>query len=142
MGLQQLVYFSKTHPADARKVLLVANHPRRYFPFAATGINISAFVLELVRNRRVHRSLLQSLETNILLIGSSSSPVKSDRAAQSNNPVKSDRAPQSNDDFIDPASIVHSVNGSDEGPSDSEPLVSLGIDSIHDIYCYTYLRYF
>ena len=130
LGLQQLVYFSKAHPADARKVLLVANHPRRYFPFAATGINISAFVLELVRSRRMHRSLLQSLETNILLIRSSSSP------------GKSDRAPQSNDYFIDPASIVHSVNGSDEGPSDSEPLVSLGIDSIHDIYCYTYIRYF
>ena len=141
LGLQQLVYFSKIHPEEARKVLLVSNHPRRYFPFAATGINISAFMLELVRSRRVHRPLLQSLETNTLLIrsSSSSSPVKSDRT-QSNSSVKLDRA-QSNDDFTDPASIVHSVNGSDEGPSDSEPLVALGVDSIHDIYCHTYLRY-
>ena len=95
----------------------------------------------MVQNRRVHRQLFQSLETNTLLIGSSGSPVKSDRA-QSTLPVKSVRA-QSNkdDDFSDPASIVHSVNGSDEGPSDSEPLIALGIDSIHDIYCQTYIRY-
>jgi hypothetical protein len=64
LGLHQLLHFSRHHPAEARQVLLVANHPRRYFPFAATGINISAFVLDMLRGRHLHEYLLQQLETH------------------------------------------------------------------------------
>ena len=62
LGLQQLVHFSGGARADAvRHVLVVSNHPRRFFPFAATGINVSSFVLELLRGRRLHQLLFQRL---------------------------------------------------------------------------------
>ena len=62
LGLQQLVHFSGGARADAaRHVLVVSNHPRRFFPFAATGINVSAFVLELLRGRHLHQLFFQRL---------------------------------------------------------------------------------
>jgi len=41
LGLHQLLHFASTRPAQAKAVLLESHHPRRFFPFAATGINIT-----------------------------------------------------------------------------------------------------
>lgn len=67
LGLVQLEHLARTRPAEARNMLLNANHPRRYYPFAATGINVSAFVMELVTQRRVHGALYRALEAGALL---------------------------------------------------------------------------
>jgi ELMO domain-containing protein len=61
LGLYQLVYFSRTRTDAARRVLLDSNHPRRFIPFAVTGINISAFLLELLQDCKLHRYLLHNL---------------------------------------------------------------------------------
>lgn len=66
LGLMQLEYFSRTKHREARDVLLNSQHPRRYYPFAATGINISAFVVELIRNRHLHYTVFKCLELNAL----------------------------------------------------------------------------
>lgn len=47
LGLQQLLHFVTTRPAQARAVLLESHHPRRFFPFAATGINISGWAFDV-----------------------------------------------------------------------------------------------
>ena len=63
LGLSQLVYLSSEHNVIARDILADANHPRRYYPFAATGINISAFVFDLLKGRHLHARLFQALES-------------------------------------------------------------------------------
>lgn len=39
---------------------------QRYFPFAATGINITAFLMELVRENRFHVRLFEIAENNYI----------------------------------------------------------------------------
>jgi hypothetical protein len=41
--------------------LLESNHQRRYFPFAATGINITAFIMELCNNYHLHGLMVESI---------------------------------------------------------------------------------
>lgn len=65
LGLQQLVYFGKNRSNDAQKILLDSNHPRRFYPFAATGINISSFVMELLSENRLHLRLFTVLEQSM-----------------------------------------------------------------------------
>lgn len=65
-GLLQLEYFASSHPGDARRILADSMHPRRYYPFSATGINITAFVLEMLRENRLHSVLLRALEVHCL----------------------------------------------------------------------------
>ena len=60
LGLQQLVCLSKEEYAIS--ILEDADHPRRYYPFACTGINISSFIVELLRGRHLHLHLLKALE--------------------------------------------------------------------------------
>jgi ELMO domain-containing protein len=60
LGLKQLVALSKEEYAIS--MLEDADHPRRYYPFACTGINISSFIVDLLRNRHLHLHLLRSLE--------------------------------------------------------------------------------
>jgi ELMO domain-containing protein len=62
LGLTQLVHFSAHRSIQARNALLESLHPRRYFPFAATGINMTAFVVELLQETRLHATLFGSLE--------------------------------------------------------------------------------
>ena len=66
LGLQQLVFIS-CQPI-ALDILRNAEHPVRYYPFACTGINISAFIIELIKETRLHSSLLQSLEAGAMSI--------------------------------------------------------------------------
>jgi len=63
LGLHQLVYFSETKPEVAKSILDTSNDPKRYFPFAATGINITAFLLQLLNETRMHRLIFENLET-------------------------------------------------------------------------------
>jgi hypothetical protein len=66
LGLVQLVYFSENRSTAARDLLLESNHPRRWFPFAATGINMTKFVSELLAETRLHRAIFTHLENNTL----------------------------------------------------------------------------
>jgi hypothetical protein len=66
LGLVQLVHFSKHRGVAARDLLLESNHPRRWFPFAATGINMTKFVSELLTETRLHRVIFTHLESNAL----------------------------------------------------------------------------
>ncbi|CAM9454218.1 unnamed protein product, partial [Ectocarpus fasciculatus] len=80
LGLYQLEYFARTRPTEAQAALANSKHPRRYYPFAATGINITSFVMDLVRTRRLHQDVFKTLEINSLhhacdaVEGPSSSP--------------------------------------------------------------------
>jgi len=66
LGLIQLTYFS-THRTDAAiEILRESNHERRFFPFAATGINMTNFVMELLSETRCHKMLFDHLELNSL----------------------------------------------------------------------------
>jgi len=66
-GLLQLVHLSNVERGfRARKMLFESRHPRRYFPFAASGINITAFVLnDLLRGRRLHSALFQCIHNTL-----------------------------------------------------------------------------
>jgi len=60
LGLHQLVAFSEMYPEKARALLTESVNPRRYFPFAATGINVTAFVLDLINEGRVTARLFSA----------------------------------------------------------------------------------
>ncbi len=62
LGLRQLACFCEKHPDTARSILLISNHPQKYFPFAITGINITAFVLEMLNEFRLHEVVFETLE--------------------------------------------------------------------------------
>lgn len=50
--------FSQNRSAEAREMLLESNHPRRYYPFAITGINVTGFILTLLLDDRLLDDLL------------------------------------------------------------------------------------
>lgn len=64
LGLQQLLFLSKKK--IAAEMLLDAGHSRRFYPFACTGINVTAFTVELLREGRLHRYLFRNLELSAL----------------------------------------------------------------------------
>jgi hypothetical protein len=66
LGLIQLEHFAKTKGTVARAILMDSMHSRRYYPYAATGINITAFVFELLSEHRFHSILFECLEQNEL----------------------------------------------------------------------------
>ncbi|CAH0476208.1 unnamed protein product [Peronospora belbahrii] len=47
-SLVQLIYFTKTYKVEAQRALEESNHPTRWYPFAVTGINVTAFMIELI----------------------------------------------------------------------------------------------
>ncbi|CAI5733118.1 unnamed protein product [Peronospora farinosa] len=47
-SLVQLNYFTKTYKVEAQRALKESNHPTRWYPFAVTGINVTAFLIELI----------------------------------------------------------------------------------------------
>eukprot|EP01039_Chlorochromonas_danica_P005572 gene5574-6135_t len=66
LGLIQLVYFSQSSPQLARQLLQESQADATYFPFAATGINVTAFVLELLQERRFHVLMIRELDKILL----------------------------------------------------------------------------
>ncbi|KAF8820903.1 hypothetical protein IE077_002678 [Cardiosporidium cionae] len=49
LGLLNLFYFAKTHRLRAREVLEESLQPAMWFPFAATGLNITMWLLEFLK---------------------------------------------------------------------------------------------
>uniref|UniRef100_A0AAV1T525 ELMO domain-containing protein n=1 Tax=Peronospora matthiolae TaxID=2874970 RepID=A0AAV1T525_9STRA len=50
-SLVQLNYFTKNYKVEAQRALEESNHPTRWYPFAVTGINVTAFLIELIDER-------------------------------------------------------------------------------------------
>ena len=65
LGLIQLVYFSQNHQKIAQNILADSMAPV-YFPFAATGINITAFILELMEDFRLHAYFFEKSDKILL----------------------------------------------------------------------------
>ena len=68
LGLIQLEYFGTKHYEKASEILLHSNHIRRFYPYAATGINFTGLIYDFLFQRRFHCILLTKLEkyrTNI-----------------------------------------------------------------------------
>ncbi|RKP03251.1 hypothetical protein CXG81DRAFT_9827, partial [Caulochytrium protostelioides] len=53
LGLDQLHYLAQTYPVHAHAVLRISQHETAWFPFAITGINVTAFCLTLMRQREL-----------------------------------------------------------------------------------------
>ncbi|KUG01509.1 ELMO domain-containing protein B [Phytophthora nicotianae] len=51
LSLVQLNHFTKSYRIEAQRALEESNHPTRWYPFAVTGINVTAFVIELIDER-------------------------------------------------------------------------------------------
>lgn len=115
-GLLQLVYLAKLENGfRARKMLFESRHPRRYFPFAASGINVTSFVVnDLLKGRKLHRSLFQCIH-NTLYNSSINITTAAGIAGTSSG--------------FDSGSASGSASGSSSGfvssPSSSSPLLSL-----------------
>lgn len=66
LGLIQLEYLAKFKSSLAKSILLDSMHNRRYYPYSATGINITAFIVELLNEHRFHALLFNCLQENEL----------------------------------------------------------------------------
>jgi len=54
LGLENLAHFADHHGELARSVLLTSQHPTQWFPFAATGINITSWLLGRAKDHHLH----------------------------------------------------------------------------------------
>eukprot|EP01069_Polyplicarium_translucidae_P001479 Polyplicarium_translucidae@DN1679_c0_g1_i3.p1 len=54
LGLENLFYFTTHHTSRAREVLHQANTSGLWFPFAATGLNITSWLLDLLSDNRLN----------------------------------------------------------------------------------------
>ncbi|CAM9324568.1 unnamed protein product [Hapterophycus canaliculatus] len=61
LGLHQLVFFAESRNREARQVLADSTNPKRYFPFAAAGINITAFTTAMLEQRRLDTCLYEAI---------------------------------------------------------------------------------
>nr|CCA18625.1 conserved hypothetical protein [Albugo laibachii Nc14] len=59
LSLVQLLYFTSKYPVEAQALLTESNHPTHWYPFSVTGINVTAFVIELVQERLVDIKIYQ-----------------------------------------------------------------------------------
>lgn len=66
LGLVQLVYLSKHSNKLAVQLLQESQIDDSYFPFAATGINVTAFALELLLETRFHDLIYREMDRILL----------------------------------------------------------------------------
>lgn len=66
LSLENLNYFATTRNESAKNILLESHHPRRFFPFAATGINVTAFLMELLHEGRFNAMIFRYFEEHFL----------------------------------------------------------------------------
>ncbi|RUP43528.1 LOW QUALITY PROTEIN: ELMO/CED-12 family-domain-containing protein, partial [Jimgerdemannia flammicorona] len=59
LGLDDLVYYAKTYPESARRVLVCAHHPVSWYPFACVGLNITKFAVQTLRTRQLQYFLFE-----------------------------------------------------------------------------------
>ncbi|KAI9217934.1 ELMO/CED-12 family-domain-containing protein, partial [Blastocladiella britannica] len=52
-GLDDLVYIARAHPTLTRRLLDASHHPISWYSWAIVGINISSFVVSMLRTRRL-----------------------------------------------------------------------------------------
>lgn len=65
LGLVQLAYFSEHRTQRARFIHAALSDPKKYYPFAIIGINITSFVFEMVQELRIQRILLENLSHTV-----------------------------------------------------------------------------
>ncbi|KAH8551779.1 ELMO/CED-12 family-domain-containing protein [Umbelopsis sp. PMI_123] len=58
-GLDDLLYYAKTHPDSARRTLQCSLHPVSWYPFAIVGINITQFAVQILLTRKLQYYLFQ-----------------------------------------------------------------------------------
>ncbi|DAZ98005.1 TPA: hypothetical protein N0F65_005163 [Lagenidium giganteum] len=51
LSLHQLVHFTAKYSVEAQRALADSNHPTRWYPFSVAGINITGFIVDLIRER-------------------------------------------------------------------------------------------
>ncbi|TDH67760.1 hypothetical protein CCR75_001956 [Bremia lactucae] len=68
-SLVQLNHFTKDYKVESKRALEESNHPTRWYPFAVTGINVTAFVIELIDERlldiKLYRFTAQGEENDV-----------------------------------------------------------------------------
>lgn len=65
LGLVQLTYFSEHRTQRARFIHSALSSPKKYYPFAIIGINITGFVMEMIYEWRMQRTLLENLSHTV-----------------------------------------------------------------------------
>lgn len=60
LSLYQLYYFTTNKPDVAKLILNEWSHPSNVFPFAIIGINLTRLVMELFKEKRFHRHIIQN----------------------------------------------------------------------------------
>jgi hypothetical protein len=73
LSLIQLIHFSAKYPVEAQAALAESNHPTRWYPFSVTGINITGFMMDLIRERLVDFKLYAHANVNTAASGDSTS---------------------------------------------------------------------
>lgn len=58
-GLDDLLYYAKTHPESARRTLQCSLHPVSWYPFAIVGINITQYAVQILLTRKLQYYLFQ-----------------------------------------------------------------------------------
>ena len=64
-SLSQLVYFAKQDTHSAIMILKESTHESKYFPFCATSINFTAFVIDLIKENRLYISMFKKISSMI-----------------------------------------------------------------------------
>jgi ELMO domain-containing protein len=139
LGLHQLTYFSSTLPSPAHACLRSSHHPRRFFPFAATGINITAFVLELCTEHRLLKRILESFERNQLDSISVQDDYEGAEETGGERRRDSESVPLLSSSFS--STNTHPPPLSLSSSTNTHPLISHGIHTVHDVYCEVYLEF-